>query len=243
MVDSRLDLSVIAAPTTVDVNEFIRTMWPVKTTAELASATDRINTLDKFVGKCAFNSTIGVPVYATGTTAAAAWEPESPKLATEAGAGITDGTGTIYRSSVSHHGGIITTQILIDMTGLKSATSDLDIIGEAVTGDDASLGQIVTAENGLILGGFMTCLELPASLTDIDLYGATVSTGEHEDGIATLDEIALLTKGGAWAAGARTVLSGVPRPNDYLYLVNGAADTADDFTAGRFLIELYGYDA
>ena len=36
---------------------------------------------------------------------------DANKLATEAGTGITGGTGTIYRSSVMRSGGIITTRI------------------------------------------------------------------------------------------------------------------------------------
>lgn len=160
-----------------------------------------------------------------------------------AGAGITDGVGAIYRASVHERGGIITTSILLDLTGLKSATSDLDVIGEAVTAAAAHLGQITDAINGTILAGRMTCLELPASLTDIDLYSATVNTAVHEDGIAALDEVAVLTAGGAWALNETASFGSMPRANDYLYLVNGAADTADDFTAGKFLIELYGYDA
>ena len=49
-------------------------------------------------------------------------------MATEAGTGITGGTGTIYRSSVIREGGIIKTSILIDLTGLRSTGSG-DIIG------------------------------------------------------------------------------------------------------------------
>ena len=40
-------------------------------------------------------------------------------MAVEAGTGITTGSGTIYRSSVQRNGGIITTRILIDLTGLR----------------------------------------------------------------------------------------------------------------------------
>ena len=53
---------------------------------------------------------------------------DANKLSTEAGTGITGGTGTIYRSSVMRQGGIITTRILIDLTGLRSTASG-DIIG------------------------------------------------------------------------------------------------------------------
>lgn len=165
------------------------------------------------------------------------------KNVTGPGAGITDAANVIIKSGVQRIGELILTRVLIDMTGLKSATDDLDIIGEAVTGDDASLFQIKATEHGTILAGKMTCLEAPLSLTDIDVYSAVESTGEHEDGIATLDETALLTAGGAWTSGKTVGFIGVPAADEFIYLVNGAADTADDFTAGKFLIELFGYDA
>ena len=164
-------------------------------------------------------------------------------LANGPGAGITDGTGTVAKWGVQRVGDVLRTSLIIDLTGLKSATSDLDIIGEAVSANPASLGQVKAGGNGTILAGRMTCLELPASLTDIDLYSATVSTGVHEDGIAALVETALVTAGAAWGNGMTKGFTIVPPANDFLYLVNGAADTADDFTAGKFLIELFGYDA
>lgn len=165
------------------------------------------------------------------------------KNVTGPGTGITLGTGTLIKSGVQRIGEIIKTSVLIDLTGLKSATSIVDIIGEATTAGPASLFQVKAAENGTILAGKMTCLELPASLTDIDLYSATVSTGVHEDGIAALDEVILVTAAAAWVNGMVKGFTAVPRANDFLYLVNGAADTADVFTAGKFLIELFGYDA
>ena len=166
-------------------------------------------------------------------------------LSTEAGAGITAGTGTIYESSVIKIGGIIYTTILIDLTGLSSATSLLDIIGIGSTAS-ATLGKITAARNGTILSGKITCLELPASLTDIDLYAATVGTGAttyFEAGIAALVETKLFEKGGAWAAGDVGILEAMPAADAFLFLVNGVADTADVFTAGKFMIELEGYDA
>jgi len=165
------------------------------------------------------------------------------RLEVEAGAGITDGVGAIYESSVVRAGGIIRTSILIDLTGLSSATSDLDIIG--VGAGVAHIGKITAERNGTILTGRMTCIEAPLSLTDIDLYSAESGIGVFEGGIAALTgtEAALLTKGGAWAVGTFTVLSAMPAANTFLYLVNGAADTADPFTAGKFLIELEGYVA
>ena len=161
-------------------------------------------------------------------------------LATEAGAGFTGGTGTVYESSVLLAGGIYHTRILVDLTGLASSTTDLDIIG--VGASAAHLGQITTGRNGTILSGRVTCFETPAGgADDIDLYMATEATGVFDAGIATLTETALLTKGAAWAAGDVTLLSAVPTTGKYLYLTGGEAGTAATYTAGQFLIELFGY--
>jgi len=75
------------------------------------------------------------------------------------GAGFSGGTGTVIKSSVEKIGGIIRTTFLIDLTGLGSSTTDLDIIG--VGASAAYFGQITAAKNGTILTGRMTCLEVP----------------------------------------------------------------------------------
>lgn len=157
-----------------------------------------------------------------------------------AGAGITSGVGAVYRSGVQRFGDLIRTSILIDLTGLSSATSDLDVIGVGTS--PAHIGRVTKAVNGTIYAGSMTCLEVPASLTDIDLYAATEGTGVFETtGIASLTETALITSGAAWTAALKRIFTGLPTDGQYLYLTNGAADTADPFTAGKFLIELEGY--
>ena len=160
-----------------------------------------------------------------------------------AATGITGGTGTIYKASVVERGGIITTSILLDLTGLSSSTTDLDVIGQSTPA--AHLGQLTAAINGTILGGRMTCLEAPVGgITDIDLYSAEEATGAFDDaGATSMTETALITKGGAWAIDSIEALTGVPAANEYLYLFGGAAGTAAAYTAGKFLIELYGYDA
>lgn len=163
-------------------------------------------------------------------------------LSTQAGAGITGGVGTVYKSSAIKAGGIIKTSILIDLTGLASSTTDLDIIG--VGASAAHLGRITAADNGTILTGTMTCLETPAGgADDIDLYSATEGTGVFDGGIAALTETALLTRGAPWAAGDIKPLTAWPAANAYLYLTGGEAGTADTYTAGKFLLELSGYDA
>lgn len=162
-------------------------------------------------------------------------------LAIGAGAGITDGTGTIYKNSVELKGGIYKTSLLLDLTGLASSTTDLDIIGQGASA--AYIAKLTAAEcGGTILAIRMTCLEAPAGgVADIDLYSATEGTGVFDGGIAALAETALITAGGAWTNGAVKAATTAPLSTEYIYLTGGAAGTAATYTAGKFLIEIFGY--
>jgi hypothetical protein len=169
-----------------------------------------------------------------------------PELGDLAGSGITDGTGTVIDTKVTKVGKIINTQIFIDLTGLSSSTTDLDIIGTGVSA--AYLMQVTAAVNGSIFDAQMTCLEVPATgVTDIDLYSADEATGVFDGAVGDLTETAIITSGGAWtlnAAGSPAALAtNIPAADQYLYLTGGAAGTADTYTAGQFLIELWGYEA
>ncbi len=159
-----------------------------------------------------------------------------------AGAGFTGGTGTVHRSSiVKLGGGIIRTYVYIDLTGLASSTTDLDIIG--VGSSVAYAARITNAINGEIFAGKLSCIEVPAGgVTDIDLYSATEGTGVFDGGIAALTETALLTKGGAWTR-VPSLLTAMPVADSYVYFTCGAAGTAATYTAGKFLLELDGYVA
>ena len=149
------------------------------------------------------------------------------------------GTGTVYESSVTREGSLIKTSIIIDLTGAKSSTTDLDIIGTHAT-NPSYIGQFTAAVNGTYMGGKMTCLEAPTGgVTDIDLYAATEGTGAFDAGIGTLVETALVTSGGAWTLGLSKPLLVDIAANKYLYLTCGAAGTPATYTAGRFLIELW----
>lgn len=161
-------------------------------------------------------------------------------LTTGAGAGITGGTGTVYKNSVQKIGGIYKTTIVIDLTGLASSTTDLDIIG--VSTPAAHIGQLTAAQNGTIFGIRMTCIEAPAGgVADIDLYSAVEGTGVFDSLVTALTETALITSGGSWTNGATKGATGDPTASGYLYLTCGAGGTAGTYTAGKFVIELFGY--
>jgi len=162
-------------------------------------------------------------------------------IASGAGVGFTAGVGAVYKSSIQKVGDLFITRILIDLTGTASSTTDLDVIG--VAGGGCHIGQITAAQNGTVYGIRMTCLEAPAGgVTDIDLYSADESTLAFVSAIsAATGEVALITAGGAWAATTTRGNTDVPVANQYLYLLGGAAGTAAAYTAGKFLIELFGY--
>ncbi len=159
-------------------------------------------------------------------------------------AGCTPGAGTLagaadYKSTVTRLGNVAYTQIYIELAGLGSSTTDLDIIG--VGAGVAHIGQVTAALNGTIFAGRMGCLVVPTTgADDIDLYAATEGTGVFDGGIATLAETALVTAGGAWTRTSKD-LTLLPAADQYLYLTNGEAGTVGTYAAGKFLIELWGF--
>ena len=162
-------------------------------------------------------------------------------MAVEAGTGITTGTGTLYRSSVQRSGGIITTRILIDLTGLRS-TGGADIIGVNGTALVCHIGQITAARNGTILTGSMECFEAPAGGDpDINVHSASEGTGVEDGLISGLDETLLVNAGDA-TLGSKVFFAAPPAADQFLYLTTGAATDAD-YTAGKLFIELMGYEA
>jgi hypothetical protein len=165
------------------------------------------------------------------------------ELATGAGTGITAGTGTVYETSVQKAGGIYKTSILIDLTGLNSAATLGDIIGVASTANPCHFGRITAAECGSVIAGIITCLETPAGgEVDIDIYSATESTGVTDGAVASLTETALMLAGVDWTISTQIGFTAFPAAGEYLYLTTGTSSTptAGTYTAGKFLIEMWG---
>lgn len=159
-------------------------------------------------------------------------------LTTPAGAGA----GTLFTSSITQVGKVVTTQLVVDLTGLGSSTTDLDIIG--VGASTAHIGQITTADNGVIYAGSMQCIVAPTTgVTDIDLYSATEGTGVFDGLVTALTETAVVTSGGAWTAARTAAFTSWPATDKYLYLTCGAAGTAGTYATGLFIITLTGYRA
>ena len=169
------------------------------------------------------------------------------KMATEAtGSAGIEGTAAVYvtqvtrlKSDVTTNVNIVKTTIMIDLTGLKDGGTAGDIVGKDGSGV-AFIGRVTTANQGSVFGVTMTCVETPAGgSTDIDLFSATEGTGVNDTAIGDLTETQIINAG---AASAGTMVAGGDIAADqYLYLVSQGTGDAT-YTAGRFLIEITGFD-
>ena len=183
------------------------------------------------------NATTGAITITSGNTMA---------VEATASAGI-EGTAAVYvtqvnrlKSDTDTNVNIVKTTIMIDLTGLKDGGTAGDIIGKDGSGV-AFIGQVTTANQGTVFGVTMTCLETPAGgSTDIDLFSATEGTGVNDTAITALTETQIINAG---AASAGTMVAGGDIAADqFLYLVSQGTGDAT-YTAGRFLIEITGFDA
>ena len=183
------------------------------------------------------NSTTGVITVTSGS-----------KMSAEAvGSAGIEGTASVYvtqverfKSDTDTNVNIVKTTIMIDLTGLRDGGTAGDIIGKDGDGV-AYIGQVTAANQGTVFGVTMTCLETPAGGgTDIDLFSATEGTGVNDTAIGDLTETQVINAG---AASAGTMVAGGDIVADqYLYLVGQGTGHAA-YTAGRFLIEITGFDA
>ena len=157
-----------------------------------------------------------------------------------AGTGITDASGETYKSWVERCGGMIKTSIYLDVETLR-ANGDAKVIGKDGTSNPCHIGQITTAVCGTIVGGRMTCIEAPAghaTIDDIDLHFDNEST--HAESNSLSSSTALITNTEAWTAGMTKTFGTVITADNYLYLITGENATDTEYTAGKFLIEIWG---
>lgn len=158
------------------------------------------------------------------------------------GAGITLGSGTLCASEFAQTESVEVVRTIIDLTGLKGGGTAGDIIGSDSTSINSARQPAYICRlpsQMVVLGGRMTCLETPAGgNTDIDLFSAVEGTGVQDDAISGLTETQLINAG-AQTLGTVTYLAADPTAGAFLYLVSQGTTTAT-YTAGRFLIELFG---
>ena len=87
----------------------------------------------------------------------------------------------------------------------------------------------------------MQCLETPTTgEPDIDLYSANEATGTEDAAVTGLTNQIQMCDSGDFAIGTVVGIPTPPAANKYLYMASGAATDAN-YTAGKLLIELFGY--
>lgn len=155
-----------------------------------------------------------------------------------AGALGTGGFNRLYRYNLPN--GDICTEIQIDLTGLDSSGTANDVIGLS-TGGAAYLTRNVVATNGILYKVEMSCLEVPLT-GDADVILVAGATGTHAFDAAVGTPTAICDGTGDWALGETITYTSGITANHYFYLTQGATDNAT-YTAGQFLIRLYGHAA
>lgn len=184
-------------------------------------------------------ASLGIDGTAVTATAAELNQNDNSVQTIAAGSGWSD--AQTHAVGVLRNGDLFISRFVVDLTDLVGSATDLDIIGNTGGAANAHIGTLTAALAGTtIVGGLMTCLEVPAGgADDIDLYSATEATGAQDALITSLTETALVTSGAAWTSGRSLGFTAVPGSTETLYLVNGEA-VGGTYTAGKFLIELYG---
>ena len=152
-------------------------------------------------------------------------------------------------------------------TTVSASTTLNDIIGISgalPAGSDATdqgaayLTKLTVAQNGYLVGAEMICVEVPTiegdgtALTDVDLHVHPLATGTFGQVIGDQGTM-LIEAGQAWTLGdfkasttpASTHVSlaatgNIPGEAQYLYLTNGAASAPGQFTAGKYIIRIFG---
>jgi hypothetical protein len=156
--------------------------------------------------------------------------------AMDVGTGISTGSSTVCATTAGLTGTLYSARILVDLRGLNSGGTAGDIIGVNGTALPCYISLLPAMT---ILGGRMTCLETPAGGdTDIDLYSATEGTGVEDQAITALTETQIINAG-SQTISTVTYFAANPAANTYLYLVGQGTANAT-YTAGRFLIEIFG---
>ena len=162
--------------------------------------------------------------------------------ATGRGAGAL--TGSAFSVKTANINGECVTTILVDLEGMKSKNDEGDVIGIAGTAN-SYLMKWETARHGVAYKLEMACLEAPTGGTeDIDLRSNSSGTATYDTDGSSFT--ALLVAGGDWAVGKRLGTDGANgtqtqiADNDYIYLVAGDANTDGVYTAGKYVIKIYG---
>lgn len=167
--------------------------------------------------------------------------------ATNTVGGGFDGAETVRIKTQELNNEIVTT-ILIDLgTGgsadIVASATDGDVIGESGVAA-AFITKLSEALNGVLYHAEMICLETPVG-ANTDINVVLNSTSLAQDALATAEGHIIINNGaqaiGKFSTGDTTgIEAAAGANNDYIYLANGAGGAGGTYSAGKFMIRLYG---
>lgn len=147
---NRINWKQFAQPFAGPTSEVIDTGFPRRGSVELQDETSPINTRDKFPGKMVLNTTLGQPVWAVGSSAAAAW---------------VDGTGANVHTpgvvSDPYWANVGSLMLFEGVDGATTGTTDDDLAQTQTFGAGASISDAV----GGAVAGSTTALKLSGATT------------------------------------------------------------------------------
>lgn len=167
------------------------------------------------------------------------------------GSGLQSGSVTAPKVRVANVNGAIITTIQLDLQGLSGSSSPAQVIGNAEARDGAGaspcyLYQHLNAVNGILYKAEMSCLETiagGAANNNFCISGSEVALEEHGDTVAGS---AYLAFSGSYLTANSTVIDNFVNSSDesYMYLTSNTAGavTPAQFSAGKLVIRLYGYE-
>jgi len=169
---------------------------------------------------------------------------DAPALAAQFGAGAV-GTGNIGapKGFQRKEDGKIITTVKFDVKGLKSKNTANDIIGLVSTTPvvGAYIWKLDSATMGLIYKAELACLQTPAGGDpDIDLILSASATLKQDDAKGTSTHWfnnGDLAVGDVKTNGAYAFAAAYP----YLYLASGAGAADAVYTAGQFILTMWGH--
>ena len=139
------------------------------------------------------------------------------------------------------------TTILIDIEDLYSTAGRGKTIGEN-SGTNSYITRLTTDVNGIIYKAEMGCIETPAGAQEADIVLAAIPDPPDTGDDVTLDTgfQALVDLGAAWSIG-KSMNAGLSTnygdlSGKYLFLCGGGMSGGGTYTAGKFVIKLYGYN-
>jgi hypothetical protein len=160
------------------------------------------------------------------------------------GAGaVGTGPGNKAYRSTDPISGIITTEVHIDLTGLKAKGGDAgDVIGVGTV--PAYIYKNEVANNGIIFKHEIICTELPAAgsgtiTTDINVAWNSAATIDYDEAGGTGSEI---NTEGLVAGQIVEDNTAAITANHYAYLTEGDTAASDGvYNAGQLIYRMYGY--